>query len=150
MSTTFPITVPHAPTGSVNQAALDLAFTTPINDLYALLATVLADTGWQGVASLQTGWTNDSVPLQSRQIGPYVFLKGGLINATFNTSTFTLAATLNSSVAAPTATNVFHIARSSATVSSEARVLSDRSVQVLTSAAAGSAFRFDGLCYLAN
>lgn len=35
MSTTFPMAIPHAPTGFVNQAALDAAFTTPINDLAA-------------------------------------------------------------------------------------------------------------------
>lgn len=35
MSTTFPMSLPHAPTGFVNQAALDTAFTTPINDLAA-------------------------------------------------------------------------------------------------------------------
>lgn len=36
MATSFPISLPWAPTGSVNQAALDTAFTTPINDLAAL------------------------------------------------------------------------------------------------------------------
>lgn len=37
MPTSFPIALPNAPTGFVTQAALDAAFTTPINDLYALL-----------------------------------------------------------------------------------------------------------------
>jgi hypothetical protein len=36
--TTFPMSIPHAPTGSVNQAALDAAFSIPINDLYAIAA----------------------------------------------------------------------------------------------------------------
>lgn len=35
MPTSFPISIPHAPTGFVDQAALDAAFTTPINDLAA-------------------------------------------------------------------------------------------------------------------
>lgn len=35
MATSFPMSLPHAPTGFVNQAALDTAFTTPINDLAA-------------------------------------------------------------------------------------------------------------------
>lgn len=37
MPTSFPMSLPHAPTGFVNQAALDTAFTTPINDLYNLV-----------------------------------------------------------------------------------------------------------------
>jgi hypothetical protein len=36
--TSFPMSIPHAPTGSVNQAALDAAFSIPINDLYAIAA----------------------------------------------------------------------------------------------------------------
>jgi hypothetical protein len=36
--TSFPMSIPHAPTGTVNQAAMDTAFTTPINDLYAVAA----------------------------------------------------------------------------------------------------------------
>jgi hypothetical protein len=36
--TSFPMSIPHAPTGFVNQAALDTAFSTPINDLYAVAA----------------------------------------------------------------------------------------------------------------
>ena len=36
MATTFPMPIPHAPTGFVNQAALDTAFTTPIHDLAAI------------------------------------------------------------------------------------------------------------------
>jgi len=35
VATSFPMSLPHAPTGFVNQAALDTAFTTPINDLAA-------------------------------------------------------------------------------------------------------------------
>lgn len=38
MATTFPISTPWAPTGLVTQAAMDTKFTTPINDLYTLLA----------------------------------------------------------------------------------------------------------------
>lgn len=38
MPTSFPMSIPHAPTGFVNQAALDTAFSTPINDLYAIAA----------------------------------------------------------------------------------------------------------------
>jgi hypothetical protein len=46
--TSFPMSIPHAPTGFVNQAALDAAFSTPINDLYAL------------VAAMGQGFINDS------------------------------------------------------------------------------------------
>lgn len=41
MATSFPMSLPHAPTGFVNQAALDTALTVPINDLYAIVAGVL-------------------------------------------------------------------------------------------------------------
>lgn len=52
MATTFPMTLPHAPTGFVNQAALDTAFTTPINDLAALVAQ-----GYLGEASSSSAVT---------------------------------------------------------------------------------------------
>jgi hypothetical protein len=39
--TSFPMSIPHAPTGFVNQAALDNAYTVPINDLYGVVAAVL-------------------------------------------------------------------------------------------------------------
>src|SRR4051812_3040621 len=35
MPTSFPMSIPHSPTGFVNQASLDNAFTVPINDLAA-------------------------------------------------------------------------------------------------------------------
>lgn len=38
MATSFPMPLPHAPTGFVNQAALDAAFTTPINDLWTAVS----------------------------------------------------------------------------------------------------------------
>lgn len=53
MSTTFPMSIPHAPTGFVNQAALDTAFTTPINDLAAQFAA-----GSQGLLNETTAGAN--------------------------------------------------------------------------------------------
>lgn len=40
MPTSFPMSIPHAPTGFANQAALDTAFSTPINDLYAVVQSL--------------------------------------------------------------------------------------------------------------
>lgn len=58
MSTSFPMTIPHAPTGFVNQAALDTAFTVPINDLAALVAALpqglLGETGSTSTVTIAT------------------------------------------------------------------------------------------------
>src|SRR4051812_13262958 len=43
MPTSFPMSIPHSPTGFVNQASLDNAFTVPINDLAA--AALLGEYG---------------------------------------------------------------------------------------------------------
>jgi hypothetical protein len=40
--TSFPMAIPHAPTAFVNQAALDNAFSIPINDLYTLVKPLIA------------------------------------------------------------------------------------------------------------
>lgn len=40
MPTSFPMPIPHAPSGFVNQAALDAAFTIPINDVAAQVAVL--------------------------------------------------------------------------------------------------------------
>jgi len=143
--------LPHAPTGGVTQAGLDTAFTVPINDLYALLAPLLADTGWVSMASLTSGWTNDSTPLKARQIGPIVYFQGGVINATFNSTVFTTVATLPSGaggVTFPPGTRVLPLPSMNGALNRDARLLADGSVQVITSAANGAAFRFDGAYYL--
>lgn len=108
------------------------------------------DTGWVNMTSIQAGWSNDSTVPQARQIGDVVYMVGGVVNATFNSTGFTTAIFLPSAVAAPPNTRVLKIARSSTSLSSEARLLVDRSVQVNTSAASGNAFRFDGMFYVAN
>jgi len=131
----------------INSAKIQANITDPLNDLYNKTA---ADTGWLAMASLQSGWTNDSTALQARQVGGVVHLVGGIVNASFSTGTFTLAATLPSTVAAPPGTRVYRISRGSSAVTSEVRLLADRSVQVLTSASSGNAFRLDGLYYLTS
>lgn len=61
MPTSFPMSTPHAPTGFVTQAALDAAFTVPINDAAALALSASADTGVQTSGGMSpvaaSGWS---------------------------------------------------------------------------------------------
>lgn len=108
------------------------------------------DSGWVNMTGIQAGWSNDSTVPQARQIGMVVYMVGGVVNATFNSGTFTTAISLPSTIAAPPGTRVFRVARSSTALTSEGRLLSDRSVQVNTTAASGNAFRFDQMSYVIN
>lgn len=63
MPTSFPMSIPHAPTGFVNQAALDAAFSTPINDLYALLLPILGVYADSGVTSITPSGINVATTL---------------------------------------------------------------------------------------
>lgn len=71
MPTVFPLAIPHAPTGSVTQAALDTAFTIPLNDLAA--SAQLQDSGWL-TFPLASGFTSTSA--QYRLYAGQVFFRG--------------------------------------------------------------------------
>lgn len=149
MATSFPMSSPWVDLEALNAAKLSARTTTPINDLYALLAPLITDSGWQNMASLSLGWTNDSTVPQARRVGNVVYLVGGVVNATYNSTSYATACVLPATVPLPPGTRVLSLP-AAGTAARSARLLSDGSVQMATSATSSVAFRLDGLYYLIN
>lgn len=100
------------------------------------------DTGWV-TCNPTAGWTQAAgATLQARQLGQYVSIRGGVVNAGFSGG-YTTAANLPAAIDPPGSPLAIPV-NANANVSRSVNVNPDRTISVYASAASGSAYYLGG------
>lgn len=145
MATSFPLPIPNAPSGFATQAALDAAWTTPINDLAASVALSAYSN-----LTLASGVVASGLAPRVCSFGPIVILQGKVTPSGGGTFATGAAVTICAAGGLPTAFRPGieidkPVAGASAAATARAYVGADGSLVVVTSASASSYFDLSGL-----
>jgi hypothetical protein len=149
--TSFPLPLPNAPSGFATQAALDAAWTTPLNDL----AASVAQSGFTNL-TLASGIVASGLAPRVSSFGPLVILQGKVYpsgggNFAINSSITICAAGGIPAAFRPASEVDKPVTGPSAATISRALVGADGSLLIGTSGTAASYFDISGLSgYLAG
>lgn len=108
------------------------------------------DHAWATLTGLVTGagWSQGSQPAKAKLLRGVVYLKGGLLNSSFNATSPVTAASLPSGIPAPPEDWRLPMAENSSVRSAYCLILTDGSIQFATNGqTSGSTFWLSGLSY---